>query len=257
MVPVACETRELRMADPDDVTSSENVPPAGMAALAPVNVTGPPECERWTSVADAVSEVPVAAPPAGVAVRTGTGGTVVAAAMQPHTNPTNAPGIQGGAVRPQLLSSGERAAFNAFSTLKQQGQTTTEFMGLTAQTAATVEFDATAAAAVSGWRLTFGGRAIPDLGDPASDGITTVDVAFGSTCGATAPVGTAQLTAVDQAFAFNLGNASQASGCVVLTMDGSVDQPLIDNVAVPEAGSLSMLVAGVLGLFGLASVPRA
>lgn len=185
------------------------------------------------------------------------GGTVVAAAMQPHTNPTNAPGIQGGAVRPQLLSSGERAAFNAFSTLKQRGQTATEFMGLTARTAATVEFDATAAAAVSGWRLTFGGRAIPDLGDPASDGITTVDVAFGSTCGATAPVGTAQLTAVDQAFAFDLGNASLASGCVVLTMDGSVDQPLIDNVAVPEAGGLSMLTAGVLGLFGLASVRRA
>jgi hypothetical protein len=185
------------------------------------------------------------------------GGTIVAAAMQPHTNPTNAPGIQGGVARPQLLSSGERAAFNTFSTLRQNGQTTTEFLGLTARNAASIEFDATAAASVSGWRLTFGGRAIPNLGDPASDGVTTVDVSFGSTCGATAPVGSAQLTAVDQAFSFNLSNASLASGCVVLTMDGSVDQPLIDNIAVPEPGSVSMLAAGALGLLGLANRRRA
>ena len=185
------------------------------------------------------------------------GGTVLSAAMQPHTNPTNAPGIQGGVARPQLINAYEKASFNTFSKLRQQGQTTTEFMGLTARNSATVEFATTAAAAVSGWKLTFGGRAIPNLGDPASDGITNVDVAFGSTCGATAPVGTAQLTSVDQAFSFNLSNASLASGCVVLTMDGSVDQPLIDNIAVPEAGSMSMLAAGVLGLVGLANRRRA
>lgn len=184
------------------------------------------------------------------------GGDIVASAMQPDTNLTNAPGVQGGVVRPTLLSTGERAAFNSFATLRQAGQTTTEFMGLTARNAASIAFDATAAAPTTGWRLTFGGRAIPDRGDVASDGISTVAVSFGSTCGATAPVGTAQLTSVDQSFSFNLSNASLASGCVVLDMDGSADQPLIDNIAVPEPGNVSMWMGGVLGLLGLGLVSR-
>ncbi|MFO0688041.1 MAG: PEP-CTERM sorting domain-containing protein [Myxococcota bacterium] len=184
-------------------------------------------------------------------------GNVVASAMEPDTNPTNAAGIQGGVARPTLLSSFEKTAFNAFATLRQRGQTTTEFMGLTASNSASIEFAATAAAPTAGWRLTFGGRAIPDRGDVLSDGVSTVDVAFGSTCGATAPVGTANLTATDQAFSFTLSNATLGSGCVVLTMDGSADQPLIDNVAVPEPGSLAMLATGVLGLLGLASRRKA
>lgn len=183
-------------------------------------------------------------------------GNVVASAMAPDSNPTNAPGIQGGVARPTLLSIGERAAFNTFATLRLGGQTATEFMGLTASNAASVQFDATAASAVAGWRLTFGGRAIPDRGDGASDGVSTVGVAFGSTCGATAPVGSATLTAVDQAFSFNLSNVPQTTGCVVLTLDGTADQPLIDNVAVPEPASAAALAAGVVALAGLATVRR-
>jgi hypothetical protein len=184
-------------------------------------------------------------------------GTVVASAMQPATNLGTATGIMSGLTAPTKLAAGETATFNAFATLRQAGQAKTEFFGLTAKNAASIQFAANAASPVSGWVVSFGGRAIPDRGDVASDGQTTVSVSFGTTCGATAPVGTAVLDSVDRAFAFNLGGVNTATGCVVLGVDGTADQPLIDNVAVPEPGAVAMMAVGVLGLAGLAQRRRA
>lgn len=189
---------------------------------------------------------------AGTSGTATTTGDVVASAMAPATNPTDAPGIQGGVASLAVIP-GEKREFNSFAVLRTAGQTSTEFLGLTARNAASIAFDANAGSARTGWRLTFGGRAIPNPGDPSSDGVSVVDVSFGSTCGATAPVGTVQLTEDDQTFTLSLnGQASATTGCVVFDVDGSSDQPLIDNIAVPEPGLGAMLVAGAMSLFGLA-----
>ena len=189
---------------------------------------------------------------AGTSGTVTTSGDVVASAMAPATNPTNAPGIQGGVASLASIP-GELREFNNFAVLRNGGQGTTEFLGLTARNAATISFNANAGVARTGWRLTFGGRAIADPSDPSSDGVSVVDVSFGSTCGATSPVGSVNLTQTDQTFALSLnGQASTATGCVVFGVDGTSDQPLIDNVAVPEPGFGSMLVAGAMSLFGLA-----
>lgn len=182
-------------------------------------------------------------------------GTVVASALPPGTNPTDAPGIQGGVDGP-LEEPGD-ISFNSFGVLKAAGQANTEYLGVTAGGLASIEFEATSSIPRSSWRVSFGGRAIPQPANPSSVGFTNVDVAFGPDCGSASSVGTVSLASQDDEYAFFVSGADTLStGCLVLDVDGTDDQPLIDNVAVtaltvPEPGVTSLLAAGALGLLGL------
>lgn len=183
--------------------------------------------------------------PGGSGSVTVASGDVVAAALPPGTNETDAPGIQGG-VTAQASVLGD-PQFNGSGS---------EYLGLTARDAASIEFEVDAGAPIGGWLLTFGGLAIPNPSNPASNGESSVFVSFGSTCGATSSIGEVRMKPVDTGYSLFLSGAAQfTTGCVVFDLDGTADQPLIDNVAisvVPEPGVVGMLAAGGLCLAGLA-----
>ncbi len=204
------------------------------------------------------SNLPVdgASVPASLAANytaTGTSGTlnvsgdVVASAMEPGSNETDDAGLQGGIDGNGFVT----APTFPFGTTSFSGG---EYLGLTARGTASAEFDASLPAPSSSyWQLTFGARAIVNKG-VASNGRTTVGISFGDTCASAASVGDVEIGAEDTAVSLFLGPTGVAGGCVVFDLDGSTNQPLIDNVAlstVPEPGMGAMLVAGALGLTGL------
>ena len=86
-----------------------------------------------------------------------------------------------------------------------------------------------------------------------------VDVDFAPSCGAYAPVGTVTLTGAERTFSLNVGGAAVTDNdvCVRLGLDPTNGQPMIDNVALPEAGLAPMLVAGILLVAGLERRRRA
>lgn len=171
-------------------------------------------------------------------------GDVIASAMEPGSNTTDDGGIQGGI-------HGNRNATDPTFPMGTTSFTGGQLLGLTARDVATIEFDATLPVATANpWQLTFGGRAIAGL---VGTGSTTIGVSFGQTCGATTPVGDVTLGATDTEVQLILGQSGTARGCVVFDVDGTTDQPLIDNVSisVPEPGMGGLLLAGVAGLVGL------
>jgi hypothetical protein len=183
-------------------------------------------------------------------------GTVTAGAMPPGLSTTNADGLQGG------LTAGDAVGGSTFGLLApaaapgapQLNGSGSQYLGLTTQGAATVEFEVPSGITVGdGLRLSFGATAI--FGSGANNATTAIDVSFGDTCGATAPVGTAVVGVEDTEVIFALGVSGATGGCVVFDLDGTDNPPLIDNVAlvsVPEPGMLGGIAAGLLGLMGLA-----
>ncbi len=173
-------------------------------------------------------------------------GDVLASTLRPGGSSRDDAGLQGGILG---FSSTTDPSFPAGTTSFGGG----ELLGLTARGVATLEFDASLAATPTNewWVVTLGAAAIsPTLA-------TEIDIAFGATCGAAVSVASVSVSPDDTAIEAFLGPATSAGGCVVLSVDGSNVQPLIDNVAlstvaVPEPGFAALLASGVGGLLGLA-----
>ena len=143
-------------------------------------------------------------------------------------------------------------AFDAFNVLIGEGQAHQSRVGLTARSSVDLVFQADQGAVSNKtWELSFAGYAL----DPS--GPVNVGVEVAPSCGAYSLVATVALTADEQAFAMPLVNVTDDDVCVRLSLDTSAGQPVIDNVAVPEPGFASMLVAGVVALLGLERRRRA
>ncbi|MGB0619025.1 MAG: PEP-CTERM sorting domain-containing protein [Myxococcota bacterium] len=169
-------------------------------------------------------------------------GDVIASAMRPGAAEADQAGLQGG------INGFDSAVDPTWAPGETSFDRRGEPLGLTARSVATAEFDFTLAAPVAdNWIVTFGGDALSATGSAT----TIVDVAFGGSCAGAASVASATLQPGDTEVSMWLGTLGSAGGCVVLSMDGSSTQPLIDNVAistVPEPGMGWMLVAGAAGL---------
>jgi hypothetical protein len=143
-------------------------------------------------------------------------------------------------------------AFDAFNTLRGDGQVNQSRVGLTARTPANLVFQADQGAiSQRTWAVSFAGYAL----DPT--GSVDVGVEFAPSCGAYVSVGTVTLTQDEQAFEIPMANVSDDDVCVRLSLDNANGQPVIDNVAVPEPGFAASFVAGVLALMGLQRRRRA
>lgn len=177
-------------------------------------------------------------------------GDVAASAMPPGASLRDDAGIQGGLTGNGFRSAG--AATFPFGTTSFSGG---EALGLTARGSASAEFDATVpSASADFWQLSFGARTIAN-GATGGPGLTTLGISFGDTCAAAASVGDIVIGQEDTEVNLWLGATGSAGGCVVFDVDGTTNQPLLDNVSisrvVPEPGLGGMLVAGVIGLLGL------
>ena len=174
-------------------------------------------------------------------------GDVVASAMRPGGSGKDDTGLQGG--------------INGYATSVDptfpQGVPSFnggEYLGVTARGAATLEFDVSLAAPSSeSWYVSLGAAALT----PATDGVTdqtTIDISFGDTCGSAALVTSVVVGPEDTGVQTFLGQSASAGGCVILGLDGSVNQPLIDNVAIatPEPGMGAMLMVGITSLLAMA-----
>jgi hypothetical protein len=143
-------------------------------------------------------------------------------------------------------------AFESHSILKEEGQTFTERMALTARDAASIVFEADlsslGAQAGSDWEVSFGGKTI--------SGTSTVTVEFSKFGNSYTSYGSVMLDTDDTEFTVALDSGEAGHGFVRLGLSPSgSDQPIIDNVAihatVPEPGLMVLLVAGVAGLLVL------
>ncbi len=146
------------------------------------------------------------------------------------------------------------SAFDSFRVLASEGQVNQERTGITARAPVDVVFQADHGPAATGqWKLSFAGFAINPTG------AVNVDVEFAPSCGAYAPAGTVSLTGAEQTFSLDVGGAAVTDNdvCVRLGLDPTNGQPVIDNVALPEAGLASMFVAGALLVAGLERRRRA
>ena len=221
---------------------------AGLAAL----VAGPASASLvagwdFSDLSGDSASVPTNSPANVVGSATATAlnvsGDVVASALRPGAAEADQSGLVGGI---NGFPSTQDPTFAAGETgFDRRG----ELLGLTARNASTAEFDVTLAAPTADiWVVTFGADAISN--DSADS--TDVTVSFGGSCGGAASVATVEIQPGDTEVRLFLGQLGSAGGCVVLEMDGSTTQPLIDNVAistvVPEPGTGAMLLAGAAGL---------
>jgi len=142
-----------------------------------------------------------------------------------------------------------QTTFDAFNILAAEGQVNQQRTALIARADTDVVFRADQGAASNGaWQLSFAGYSIEP--EPPT-GPVEVDVEFAPDCGAYGFVQTVTLTGDEQAFDLLLGNATVDDGCVRLALDTTNGQPVIDNVALPEPGAASGILAGALLLAGL------
>ena len=221
---------------------------AGLAAL----VAGPASASLvagwdFSDLSGDSASVPTNSPANVVGSATATAlnvsGDVVASALRPGAAEADQSGLVGGI---NGFPSTQDPTFAAGETgFDRRG----ELLGLTARNSSTAEFDVTLAAPTTDiWVVTFGADAISN--DSADS--TDVTVSFGGSCGGAASVATVEIQPGDTEVRLFLGQLGSAGGCVVLEMDGSTTQPLIDNVAistvVPEPGTGAMLLAGAAGL---------
>ena len=144
-----------------------------------------------------------------------------------------------------------KSSFDAFSTLRDEGQAYATRYGMTATGTTDLVLKARSGhnGGASNWVVSFGGRM---LTGPAS----TVDVAFSSDGVSYTNYGPVNLTVDDERYEVVLDPAAHQVGYVRLTLDASAGQPLIDNVAVeatpiPEPAATAQLLAGVACLAGL------
>lgn len=151
------------------------------------------------------------------------------------------------------VSGGPLNVFDALNTLSGDGQVNTSRSALTARAPVDLVFQADqGAVAERTWQLSFAGFAINPTGS------VDVDVEFATDCSSYSFVDTVTLTADEQAFELFLAPlVTDDEVCVRLSLDDTNGQPVIDNVAVPEPGMVSMLVAGALALLGLERRRRA
>ena len=190
----------------------------------------------------------------GTPTATVASGTVTAGAMPPGLSTTNADGLQGGLTAGDTF--GGATTFGLLAPAPAPGApqlngSGSQYLGLTTQGPATVEFDVPSGITVGdGLRLSFGATAI--FGNGAA---TTIDVSYGDTCAAAASIGSTVVTVEDTEVIYYLGASGSTGGCIVFDLNGTNSPPLIDNVAlvsVPEPGMLGGIAAGLLGLMGLA-----
>jgi len=137
--------------------------------------------------------------------------------------------------------------FDSFSILRGEGQSSTQELGITARAAADLVFEAGESGVPRpDWGVSFAGRTVT--------GTSTVNVEFSTNCASYSLLGSVPLTTTEQVINLTvLPGGSTDVGCVRLSLDPSGGQPIIDNVAVvPEPGSTSLALAGVLGLVALA-----
>ena len=131
------------------------------------------------------------------------------------------------------------------------GVTQTNFnpMAIATDTAsADIVFEADKGAPGGTWALSMSGF--------AANGFANVGIEIAPACGAYSSVGSVALVGEPEAIQLPLTAASVSSVCVRLSLDNRNGQAVIDNVAVPEPGLASLLVAGVLGLVALGRIRR-
>jgi len=150
----------------------------------------------------------------------------------------------------------DRPSFDAFSILREEGQTYTHRYGMTATGPVDVVFRTVAGytGGASNWKVTFGGRMLTGT-------TSTVDVAFSSDGVSYTNYGTVNLTVDDELHEVTLDPAAYGAGYVRLSLDAASGQPVIDNVAVeavpiPEPAAIAQLLSGVACLLGLARLRR-
>jgi hypothetical protein len=178
-------------------------------------------------------------------------GDVVASTMRPGASVRDDAGLQGGI---NGFRNASDPTFPAGTTSFGGGA----LLGLTARGPASLEFDTSLPATPTNewWVVSLGAAAIAHPTAGASDE-TQIDISFGDTCASASLVASVSVSPADSEVAAFLAPATSAGGCVVLGLDGTSVQPLIDNVAlstvaVPEPAFAGLLIAGVVGLFGLA-----
>jgi hypothetical protein len=178
-------------------------------------------------------------------------GTVLAASLPPGTPRGERPGIGAGVDDPAFA--GHSSSFNDFPRRRAAGQVHTEYLALTARDAATVEIEVAGPGTPLQWTLSMGGFAVPRPATGAADGESTVDVSFGDDCGSLSSVGSITLAEAEARASIDLGLSASTRPCVHLDLDGSHDQPLIDNltIAVPEPSAHALGVCGALLLLAL------
>lgn len=143
-------------------------------------------------------------------------------------------------------------SFDAHNVLAAEGQTYTEYLGITTQSAATVVFKADLTSIADsgwGWSVSFAGKTL--------SGTSSVDVEFSTDGSSYTSYGSVPLTTDEAAFDVTLTGVTTDEAYVRLSLDPSLGQPIIDNVAVdaiyvPEPGMALQLAAGVVGLLTLA-----
>lgn len=144
---------------------------------------------------------------------------------------------------------GPAKSFNAFSVLRNEGQTNAELLSLLASSATTVVFQADPSAAGqsgSDWDVRFDGRA-------QQGGAANVGVAFSADCSSYGSTTLVVLDDDNQSYSVDFGvGSTTGTGCV--RMDLAADA-VIDNVAVtatlPEPTVAMGLLAGLGTIAGL------
>ena len=179
-----------------------------------------------------------------------TTGDVLASSLPPGTNSGDDDGLQGG-INGAYGGDLSEPTFAPGQVSFVGGAA----LGITARDDADASFQAVLSAPSAGtYVVSFGGRAIVDAAAPGS-GETEVDVRFGASCGSAGSVGTVTLGEEDTEVTIFAGSTGSTTPCLVLDVDGTSVQPLLDNVAistVPEPGFAGLLVAGGVALAGMA-----
>ncbi|MGH0035590.1 MAG: hypothetical protein ACQGVK_11250 [Myxococcota bacterium] len=135
--------------------------------------------------------------------------------------------------------------FDSFTILTEEGQEFTSLLAMSATDTFSVVFEATLESISEnrqGWVLSFGGRTF--------SGTSNVSVDFSTDGSSYSPVATVNLDSVDTRFAVDLGDDLAEAVYVRLTLDPSVGQPIIDNVAIeaPEPGAALSIATVLAGL---------
>ncbi len=143
--------------------------------------------------------------------------------------------------------------FDSHTVLRNEGQTSTELLSMTARAATNAVFraDLTSVPATgSNWRVSFAGKTF--------SGSSTVGVEFSTDGSGYSNAGSVDLTTTDATHQVFLASAASETAYVRLNFPapagGGVNQAIIDNVAisVPEPGSLGLALGLAAGLAGCA-----